>query len=224
MMQAGGAARRERITSGLAMVVLHLLLGYALIIGFRPDLASAPAADELKLFDVAPEQPPPPLAPPVPRRPARAEGAASPPNRTARAAPVVAPRPVLPVTPPPPVVVAPLAGTGRESNAGAAPVVGPGSGSGGVGTGTGSGRGGSGPGGGGLASRSRLIRGRLVSDDYPRRQAAAGAGGTVIVRFTVQTDGSVSGCTTTRSSGNAELDRTTCRLIERRFRYEPARD
>ena len=28
----------------------------------------------------------------------------------------------------------------------------------------------------------------------------------------------------TRSSGHPELDETTCRLIERRFRYRPARN
>jgi protein TonB len=27
-----------------------------------------------------------------------------------------------------------------------------------------------------------------------------------------------------KSSGHSELDSTTCRLIEQRFRYEPARD
>jgi protein TonB len=44
------------------------------------------------------------------------------------------------------------------------------------------------------------------------------------VRYVVGTDGSVGGCRVTRSSGHAELDETTCRLIEQRFRYRPARD
>ena len=44
------------------------------------------------------------------------------------------------------------------------------------------------------------------------------------MRFTVGIDGRVSGCTVTRSSGYALLDTTTCRLIEKRFRYHPARD
>jgi len=52
----------------------------------------------------------------------------------------------------------------------------------------------------------------------------AGVEGTVSVRFTVDADGGTSGCRITRSSGNAELDETTCRLIELRFRYRPARD
>ena len=46
----------------------------------------------------------------------------------------------------------------------------------------------------------------------------------MLVRYTVGVDGRPSGCTITQSSGNADLDETTCRLIEQRFRYEPARD
>jgi protein TonB len=48
--------------------------------------------------------------------------------------------------------------------------------------------------------------------------------GSVAVRFTVEPSGRVSGCTVIRSSANEELDSTTCRLIEQRFRYRPARD
>jgi protein TonB len=60
--------------------------------------------------------------------------------------------------------------------------------------------------------------------DYPRGAKRAGIEGSVAVRFTVRTDGSVSDCEVIRSSANEELDATTCRLIERRFRYQPARD
>ena len=38
------------------------------------------------------------------------------------------------------------------------------------------------------------------------------------------TNGRAGGCTVVRSSGHAALDATTCRLIEKRFRFEPARD
>lgn len=77
---------------------------------------------------------------------------------------------------------------------------------------------------GGIVTRAALIKGRLKNSDYPRAARKAGAEGTVHVRFLVNPDGGVGGCTVTRSSGNAELDGTTCRLIERRFRYKPARD
>ena len=61
-------------------------------------------------------------------------------------------------------------------------------------------------------------------DDYPRSAFEAGIGGTVLMRFTVGVTGRVTDCRVTRSSGNAELDGTTCRLILKRFRYRPARN
>jgi protein TonB len=42
--------------------------------------------------------------------------------------------------------------------------------------------------------------------------------------FTVGTDGRVTSCTVTRSSGVPELDALTCRLIQQRFRYRPSTD
>ena len=47
-----------------------------------------------------------------------------------------------------------------------------------------------------------------------------------IAGFTVQIDsrGRVNDCTITRSTGHAALDTATCRLVERRARFEPARD
>ena len=77
---------------------------------------------------------------------------------------------------------------------------------------------------GGLLTRAALVKGRLKNSDYPRSARKAGAEGTVHVRFLVNPDGHVGGCTVTKSSGHAALDATTCRLIKRRFRYRPARD
>jgi protein TonB len=51
-----------------------------------------------------------------------------------------------------------------------------------------------------------------------------GIEGTVKVRYTVTADGRATRCTILETSGFAELDQTTCRLIERRFRYRPALD
>jgi protein TonB len=72
--------------------------------------------------------------------------------------------------------------------------------------------------------RARRESGALVDADYPQAAGRVRAEGTVFVRFLVGTDGRVSGCTVTRSSGNADLDAITCRLVLRRFRYRPARD
>lgn len=43
-------------------------------------------------------------------------------------------------------------------------------------------------------------------------------------RLTVGVSGRSEGCTVTRSSGSAVLDSTTCALLVRRFRFDPARD
>ena len=91
--------------------------------------------------------------------------------------------------------------------------------------GAGYGAGGQGGGAGtGAAMRARRIAGSLTDADYPKAARKAGAQGTVFVRFSVGTDGRARDCTVTETSGNADLDATTCRLIERRFRYQPARN
>jgi periplasmic protein TonB len=40
----------------------------------------------------------------------------------------------------------------------------------------------------------------------------------------VGTDGRVSGCTVTTSSGNSDLDDATCRISKRSVRFSPAKD
>lgn len=153
----------------------------------------------------------------------RRSGAASPPNLRSQATPVVAPPPIVQPLQPPPIPVALNSGIGTAPVAGAADVRGPGSGSGGQGDGTGSGAEGDGDGDGGDVP-PRLLNGRLKNSDYPRAAADAGAEGTASVQYTVGANGRVSNCRVTRSSGNDELDRTTCRLIVERFRFAPSRD
>jgi protein TonB len=122
------------------------------------------------------------------------------------------------------VVTAPIAGTGAADHAGASTVPGPCSGSGGTGNGTGSGDAGDGDGDGGDYTPPEHRRGQLKMSDLPQSAEQAGIGGTVGVRYLVDTDGRVLTCAITRSSGNAELDATTCRLIQQRFRFAPSRD
>ena len=66
--------------------------------------------------------------------------------------------------------------------------------------------------------------GALTNRDYRRARAPDGAAGTVRVSFRVRSDGRVDRCTVTLSSGYHEFDEATCRLIEQRFRFRPARD
>lgn len=201
-------------------LAVQAVLGALLLAGLtvRRDTAESPAMHVLSFALPSPQPSPEPRARPVRNR--RPEGAAAPPNLKSRATEVVSPVPAL--LPVPQIVVAPIAATGREASSGNAPVAGPGTGAGGAGNGTGSGGAGNGEGDGGTVLE--WIGGRIKDSDYPRKALRAGASGTVYLRFTVGVKGRVTDCTVTRSSGNADLDETTCRLIVERFRYKPSRD
>lgn len=221
-MQVTLSSPRERVRAGVGAAVATALVGWALVIGLR-DRPRPQGEEVLETFDLA--VPPQPQVRTVPRRThsRRPEGAAAPPNLRAEPTELVAPPPVIPL-PPPPVAAAPIAGIGSAPSAGTADVPGPGTGAGGEGVGRGSGGDGLGDGGGDDETPPRRIKGRLKDSDYPAQAGDAGIGGTVSVRYHVEVNGRVTGCMVTRSSGNAALDDTTCRLIEKRFRYDPSRD
>ena len=233
------AETQDRIKSALAAGAFHALLGYALVTGLGIDVTAA-VDDRLKLFDVPDMAVPPPLPEAIPLKekakepaprpkpaPKDPEGAAAPPNIKSRPTEIVAPEPEIRLPVPSPVIAAPIAGPGAAATSGNAPFRGPGTGAGGVGTGTGSGRfgdGGGGGGGSGPVVPARCIRCELPNSVAPPHLAETGFTGAVHVRFTIQASGRVRPCTVTRSSGDRELDRVTCREIERRYRYRPARD
>jgi protein TonB len=219
--KAAHARVHDQIKAAIGVAALHALLGYALIHALGIEIPTT-AQRSLKLFEVAPE-PPPPVEKPVPDRPKsdRREGAASPPNLKAVPAPIVAPEPPIPLIVPRPVIAAPTPGAGGDPSAGGADVSGPGTGGGGEGRG--SGGGGTGAGDGDYTPPER-IRGRLKDSDYPRAAGESGIGKTMTVRFTVEASGRVGECAVIESSGNAILDDATCRAIARRYRYEPSRD
>jgi len=66
--------------------------------------------------------------------------------------------------------------------------------------------------------------GWLSTDDYPAAALRAEAEGVAAYRLIVGTNGKVSACELTRSTGNAQLDAATCKFIERRARFDPATD
>ena len=222
---------RDRVRAAAPALVVHALLALLILrgLGVTPGLVPR---DALRLVDVTLPEPPAPVVRPVPApdRNSRREGAAAPPALESRPTEIVAPPPVLP--PPPVIPAAPVAGPGFNPSSGATPFPGPGTGAGGIGTGTGSGQRGNGPGRGldgdgdgtGGFSPPRRISGRIRDRDYPAEAGVAGIGGTVSVIYAIEPDGRATDCRITRSSGNAALDATTCRLIEQRFRFEPSRD
>lgn len=206
---------RERLAALVAVAVVQLVLGAALLSGLRVDLLSK---NEIvsRLIEITV----PPRAPPPVKR-----VAAHPAEHRTSAAPKAEPKPVggspgpvpshaLP-SPTPLVAVRPSAA--------------PSGGGSGMGPATGSGAGGA-TGGQGYGADDEAgtdlvqIAGAILPSDYPRDLRERGIGGKVGMVFTVGTDGRVTSCTVTRSSGVPELDFLTCRLIQQRFRYRPSTD
>ncbi|HWK42162.1 MAG TPA: TonB family protein [Croceibacterium sp.] len=74
------------------------------------------------------------------------------------------------------------------------------------------------------ARPSNEAKGWITSDDYPRRSLVDGNEGTARYRLVIGTNGRVSSCEITTSTGDTLLDQTTCRLIERRARFSTATD
>jgi protein TonB len=212
---------RRHPAAAAAVVAAHA--GLVWLVATQSPAVAPLVTEAMTVFEVPAPSPPPAPAPEPERKPARPEGAAAPPAREARPTEVVAPKPVVQVETPPPIVAAPVAADADAPDSGASPTDGPGTGGGGAGTGTGTGGAGTGAGGGG-GGNAYWVSGRIRDRDYPRAAAKAKAGGAVIAHFTVNPDGRVSDCRVAQSSGRADLDETTCRLIEKRFRYKPAVD
>ena len=223
-MTAYGPTREDRLRGVIGAAVMGSLLGWAVLAGLNVSVTRA-TAPALKLFGVLPDPPPPPPEP-KPRtqpRTQKSEGKAAPPNLRSRATPVVAPTPVIRLPAPPPVVAAPIPFQGNQASQGNADIAGPGTGAGGVGNGTGSGGRGNGEG-GGVAAREVQVAGWIKQSYYPKAAVLEGASGLVAVSFWVETNGRATDCRIDRSSGSRVLDLGTCDLIERRYRFRPARD
>ncbi len=180
-----------------AVALLHALLGYALVTGLAETIVTR-TSESLKLFDISEPEPPAEIVPP--------KKLPEPDSPPPKATPVLKLEPIVKIDQLPRITASPVPDTGSAGSPGTA-----------AGSGTGSGSGGG-------ASRPRLIRGQIRNRDYPREASRADAEGTVVAVYTVDIEGRARNCSIMRSSGNSALDSTTCRLIERRFRYEPARD
>lgn len=194
---------------GVHVLVVALLV----LFGWRPAGPSPPSPALVAVSLTAPTPPP--------SSPDRAEaGAAAQPSRGRSEAPAMPPPPAL-LARPTPAEAAADPGSAQSSGAGAA--AGTGAGQGGEGSGRGAGADGLGTGSGIVTPPVRMA-GELTDADYRRARAPSGAAGTVVVGFRVRRDGAVDRCGVIRSSGVAAFDSATCRLIEQRFRYRPARD
>jgi protein TonB len=217
MAYTGQVSRQQKLVSGGGALLAVGAVGLGLASGLDLDVVRK-ASDAIAAIALPAPPPPREEAQPAKAPSEKTSGKASAANKHAKAAAVAAPPPKLPPIAPP-IAAAPRPGAGNDASAGATPNPGTGSGAGGRGDGTGAGGAGTGTGGGTKAVwRSGTIRDR----DYPREASRAKAGGEVEVRFTIEASGRVRGCRVTRPSGDTSLDRTTCELIEERFRFKPA--
>ena len=221
---------RERAGAMVAVIAIHAALAFALL-NLSGTIDERDLQEALRIIDVREVPPPEPVVveEPEPEQDKRKEGAAAPKNIESQASPVVAPKPRVVIPIENPVIAAPVPKEGPDPSQGAAPVPGPGTGAGGVGTGTGSGGSGSGPGGGGgggEGTRPTVIEHtKLTMRDYPPGAARAWPrDGRVFVAVRVQIDGRATDCKVNRSSGNPAIDADTCRLVQAKVRFNPARD
>lgn len=205
---------RERIAALAAVLVVQLGLGAALLSGFRVDvLRHNEIVARLIDFTIPP---PPPKITPVPVHPSKRPMAAAPKAEAKKSiggSPGPVPSHALPSVTPVVAIRPSAAPSGGGSGTGPATGAGSGGGAGGQGYGEGDG-----------GTDLVQIAGEIGPSDYPRDLRERGIGGRVEMTFTVGTDGRVTSCRITRSSGVPELDALTCRLVQQRFRYRPSTD
>jgi protein TonB len=198
----------NRTAAIIIVALIHIALGYALVTGLAYNVLKK-AAEDLKTFDVEEEPPPPPEEPPPP-----------PDTNTPPPPQIVAPPSIVQINNPAPVmvttpVISPVVITPRAE----APTTK------------------SCPGGMTVAisqacppvvSKAAKAKANLNSlfstDDYPQSAIRNEEQGTTAVRLSVGTDGRVTDCSISASSGSTALDNATCNIIRRRARYTPAQD
>lgn len=222
----------DRVATLTGVVLIHVGLILALLnLSGRIDLTTT--QPNLKIFDVNAPPPPPPIEPPPPRqasqkpKPKDEAGKAAPENIKSKPTEIKRPEPKVVVPAKPPVVTAPVPGTGSQATQGAGQNPGPGTGAGGIGNGTGSGAGGNGGGGGGgggIGTPSQIVR-KISGGDYPPAvRSRWPRGGRIFTRLRIEADGRVSQCDVMRSFGDPLADQWTCALIRQRAAFRPATD
>lgn len=186
----------SRVVATVIVSILVFLLTWAFVTGLTSKFTKA-VQEKLNTFDVAPPPPPPPPDKPPP----------PPPDQPMKAPPVVSPPVNVPVQSPiPPMVVAPSAPPMPAPPPPAPPAPPPKP---------------------TVSQRAGVIGnpGRFFgADAYPASAQRAEAQGRVVAALTIGTDGRVTGCTVTSSSGNSDLDDATCRISRSKVRFTPAKD
>ena len=184
----------SRIVAIIIVALIHVALGYALVTGLAYS-AIKKAVERVTTVDI--EEPPPPEEEPPP----------PPPDEIVPPPPVAPPPPINIAPAPPPIQTVTTPPPPQPVFTRAAPPPAP-------------------PPPPAAPPKQATPRGRpqswVTNDDYPSRALRNEEQGTTGVRLSIGTDGRVTGCDVTSSSGSTELDDAVCRLLTRRARFEPA--
>ena len=190
-LQEEGISKRTWY-SIIAVAVLHVLLGYALISGLAIKAVKVITGplEAVIIEEQAPppeETPPPPpkledIPPYVPPPDVLIETSAPPPPTISTQSAIATPEPQR-VAPPAPPAPPSVPGTRAQPIA-----------------------------------RTFTV----TEDDYPDASRRAGEEGVTGIRVTIGTDGRVTACSVVKSSGFSRLDERACQIAQRRWRFKPA--
>lgn len=190
----------SKIVSIALVVLIHALFGYALVTGLAYS-AVKKVASELDMIDIQEEEPPEEIEeppPPPPDQPIEPPPVVTPPPIVQ---PPSAPRPVIQQQRVSPPVVAPVVAAPPPAPPPPPPPP---------------------------QRANPEPRGNpgnwANANDYPSRALREEREGTTSFRVTVGSNGRVSDCQITGSSGHSDLDAATCKNIQRRARFRPALD
>jgi periplasmic protein TonB len=196
MAYADHSQSSSRTISIVIVAIIHAILGYAFVTGLGIQYIKK-AAQQLNVVDVKEEPPPPEEEPPPP-----------PPDQPVPPPPVYIPPPVVSMpapapaiqSAPAPVVLPPAPTAPPAPPPPAAPTV----------------------------NKAASAKGNpatwFSTDDYPARALREEAEGTVGISWEINEQGRAENCRVTQSSGNADLDEASCRVLMRKARYTPALD
>ncbi|MEO6094089.1 MAG: TonB family protein [Novosphingobium sp.] len=189
----------NKLTALIIVALIHLLVGYALVTGLAYSAAQK-VLQKVTTVDikeeVKKEEPPPP---PPPKKETAPPPPLAPPVKIN-----IAPSPpqiVTVTTPPPPAPIILAPPPAAPPPAPPPPKV---------------------------AATRAVPRGSpgswATSNDYPSRALREEREGTTGFRVSIGTDGRVTDCQVTSSSGSPDLDAATCDNVTRRARFKPATD
>lgn len=196
MAYADQSMSGNRITALIVVAILHVLLAYALVTGLAFE-GMKKLVQKVTTVDIKKEEPKKDEPPPPKQQQAPPPIVAPPPKINVN----ISPPPITTViTPPPAAPVVPYI-------APPAPVAPPPP---------------------RVQPKQAQPRGNpgnwATTNDYPSRALREEREGTTGFRVSVSTEGRVSGCTITSSSGHSDLDEATCSNVTRRARFTPATD